>query len=297
MSGPGFSLAAFIHSAATGAAVYLTGLALRFLDDLVDEPPPPDRTGAACGVCAAVALVLAAGISPATAVSLFLAAYAVGMAASPRERMPSGLPAWAESLVALVLAGLLAGAAQTVSALLIALAVQAVDDRVDLADDTREGRPNLAAAAGPRVAVALAAVLALAALVLAPQLTVAAAVTAAPFVTGGVKDGPHPRTGRPHRYAAWGAVTVLVAGLAGVAGAAGTRAAQPPPAAWFSAGVPVSSGLLLAVLGAGLGVVAAFEAYRRGLAQGEWKGRRAGRALVALEERLRRLQDSEGPRA
>ncbi|MCY0884460.1 MAG: hypothetical protein OWV35_01090, partial [Firmicutes bacterium] len=120
-------------------AVILTGGAIKLADDEADTVPDaaagrPNLVLLAGGrgltAYAGMALALAGRLDAGWTLGLFAAAYAAGMFAHPRDRLPSGLAAWQES--ALVLAGtawLVRGV--LAAALAVVLAVQWVDNEVD----------------------------------------------------------------------------------------------------------------------------------------------------------------------
>ena len=172
MSGGFFEWAragALLDGAAAGAAAagvflaaLLTGVAVKVLDDFLDAAPE-DRAAWAFPYGAA-ALAVAGALAPEVAAVLFLASYAVGMFGFPGRRMPSGLPAWVESCLAVGLGALLAGWGLTVVALAGVTALQCWDDVMDCREDRLVGQANLAARFG-RVEIGTAgAALAVAAL-------------------------------------------------------------------------------------------------------------------------------------
>ena len=296
-----------VNGVATGLAVFLTALAVKALDDLLDEPErwagepgrAAGRGGPGLAAYIAAALVLAAGLAPGASVSLFCMAYAVGMLPSLGERLPSGLPSWAESLAALAVAVLVAGPLETLGSLLVIAGAQAFDDYWDAGEDRAAGRASLAAALGRRGALVAAILVGVGALVVAPAKALSGAAVTAALVLGwaGRKDpleGGGERTGK---FAA-AATGVAAAGLGGL-GALISRggrafvfhADQTPvagptlPASWW----PWLAVLLgaVAVLAIAYGLAAA---YRRGLRRGLAEGTAAGRALARLEAAARRLE-------
>ncbi len=155
------------------------------MDDLLDEPArarPP--AGPASAAYACLLLALAAGLCPRAAVSLFLAAYAVGMLPSPVQRQPTGMAGWVESAIAVTLSAALAGPVETAGSVLTMLAVQLLDDAWDLERDRNEARPNMAQAVGRGPAVLLAVGVYGVAAWLDPAKALAAGVAAAGILTG-----------------------------------------------------------------------------------------------------------------
>lgn len=128
-----------------GAAL-ATALAVKLMDDALDaglDAAAGWRTragelGVAAMPYALLCLATAALLNPDLAAGLFLACYAVGMAAHPGALMPTGAPAWAESVLAVGLSALLLGARETAASLLVVACVQLADDWLD--NDSRLGR-------------------------------------------------------------------------------------------------------------------------------------------------------------
>ncbi len=316
----------------TGLAVFLVGLAVKAVDDLLDEPEryARDTAGQAAyaGVIPYVALALAAaaGLAPSAAVSLFLAAYAIGMAPSPFIRLPSGLPSWAESVVGVGLGVLLTGPVETLGSLLLVAGAQALDDLLDLAIDRAAGTANIALALGRWPTLALGALLWAAASALSPAkalsgLAVLTLIVAAPAAArlrssrSEARPAESPsapgsrsqigRTGLP--LTAGGAAAAGLLGLAGAAIGPGLLTSK----SGLGRGIPVTSASPGAqgVAGAGIagwalllvGFVACAAvtgglalAYRRGLEAGRRKGSAAERALGALRERATALDGADG---
>jgi hypothetical protein len=308
---------------ATGLAVFLTALAVKALDDLLDEP---ERYGGEAGravgpggpwlaVYIAAALALAVGLAPGASLSLFLMAYAVGMLPSLGERLPSGLPSWAESLAALAVALLVAGPLETLGSLLVIAGAQAFDDYRDAGEDRAAGRASLAAALGGRGALAVAILLGLGALVVAPAKALSGAAVTVALVLGwagrkgplqgGGERGEEGQDGRERTGMFGAAATGVVAAGLGALGAllshggraivlhtgqtpavGKTQAAGPAfPVPWW----PWFMLLLVAVVALSIGYGFA-TAYRRGLRRGLAEGTEAGRALARLEAAARRLE-------
>ena len=296
-----------VNGVATGLAVFLTALAVKALDDLLDEPERDageagrtvGRGGPWLAAYIAAALVLAAGLAPGASVSLFLMAYAVGMLPSLSEKLPSGLPSWAESVAALAIAVLLDGPLETLGSLLVIAGAQAFDDYRDAGEDRAAGRASLAAALGRRGALVAAILLGLGALVVAPAKALSGAAVTVALVLGwaGRKDplgGGGEGTGK-FAAAATGVAAAGLGGLGALISPGGRafvfHAGQTPaagqalPASWW----PWLAVLLgaVAVLAIAYGFAAA---YRRGLRRGLAEGTEAGRALARLEVAARRLE-------
>ncbi len=309
-----------------GLAVFLTALAVKTMDDLLDEP---EEASAGVGTGTAVAyvallLVLAGGLAPAATVSLFLAAYAIGMAPGPAGRLPSGLPTWAESLVAIGFAVLVAGPAEALGSMLLVAGVQVFDDFWDYERDRALGLANIGLAVGRWPALTLALIFFAAGLTVSPGKTLAGVAAAGALVAGsGAKPGPdrfpelawlprrgddrrRPGSSRPgsprFRLAAVG-VAAAVLGAAGTAVAAAVSERLPPAGeaagvcrgtvagGWGSWPVLAAGALVVLMAAAGTGLL---WAYRRGLETGRRRGAEAEKALAVLRARAERLEGPEG---
>lgn len=139
MSPAPFSVLAALRSA---PVVLLTGVAIKLLDDLLDdEPGYGDLTPTGRAVYALAALALALALDAKLGFCLFAAAYGLGMLSEPQLRLSTGLPAWLEITIAFGLAALLATPALALQALLSLGAVQLLDDLIDYgADASLPGR-------------------------------------------------------------------------------------------------------------------------------------------------------------
>ncbi|MDU4959694.1 MAG: hypothetical protein E6X17_03390 [Sporomusaceae bacterium] len=134
-----------------GAAV-LCSAAVKLLDDYLDreldavsgQPNWINRLGE--GSVAYSLPLLAGGVAMETAValSLFLAAWAVGMYRDLAVCYPSRLRGWQEALLAIAAGVAFAGWRLMLCALLLAASIQAADDIVDRYGDQAAGRRNLA---------------------------------------------------------------------------------------------------------------------------------------------------------
>lgn len=298
-----------VDGAGVGLAVFLSALAVKLLDDLIDSGPREadiGPRGAAPAVYAAVLLVAAAALAPATTVALFFGAYAVGMLAAPAERQPSGLRGWVESGAAVLLSGAAVGPMLAAGALLIMLAIQAADDLVDLAEDRQRGRVSLAVALGRPGATAVAAVGGGLAVALHPPLGLAAFTAAGPIIAGWLPPGRSVARGRSanrFRLAAGGVATMLTGAVATML-VPGTRVvetgadvitsgavAQTALGGWLQgelggAGLLVAVAVVTAVVG---GAVPA--AYRHGQRDRSRRESMGAEALAALWKRADRLEE------
>ncbi|MGE5589034.1 MAG: hypothetical protein ACM3ZA_00180 [Bacillota bacterium] len=130
---------------------FLTGLAVKLMDDALDVEIDAARgyrnwaarLGRATTPYALVLAFVAATLQTRAALALFLAAYALGMGRNAGEWLPTGLPAWAETALALAFSAVFSGARVAVAALAILWAVQAADDWMDRHEDGRWESPSL----------------------------------------------------------------------------------------------------------------------------------------------------------
>lgn len=124
-----------------------TGMAVKLMDDVLDSALDrmrglrnlADRLGRAATPYALLALAVGMVFDSRLGLALFLAAYAIGMTARPFERLPSGLQAWHEMVVAAVLLFGVSGWRLGLQALLSLLAVQLWDDMWDRGEGLSPG--------------------------------------------------------------------------------------------------------------------------------------------------------------
>ncbi|SFU76639.1 hypothetical protein [Alicyclobacillus macrosporangiidus] len=134
----------------------LAGAAIKLMDDHLDaeydvcrgEQTLAIRFGRAVLPYTMVAGLLAAAADHRLACALFFASYAVGMFSRLGERLPTGLPAWAETLLAVALAALVSGWQWALWALALMAAIDWTDDLADAAKDALTGQRNLALRVG-----------------------------------------------------------------------------------------------------------------------------------------------------
>ncbi|HET7559006.1 MAG TPA: hypothetical protein VFK80_03515, partial [Limnochordia bacterium] len=161
------------------AALVLSGLAVRLMDDALDVPYDTalgrttlgGRLGRSAAAYALAALAAACALDVRLAVAAFAAAYAIGMGREPKTPLPSGLPAWAESLCAFVVAMLSAGVAGAAGLLFAMGAIQIGDDLLDAHREAPLPAANLAHRLGRPGAALLGLGLLALALWIAPVLS------------------------------------------------------------------------------------------------------------------------------
>lgn len=166
--------------AGTGAAVKLMDDQLdRAADGLTSSPSSAASLGPGAVPYALASLLLGALLRPDAAAGLFFSAYAAGMADDARRPLPTGLPAWTESVGALAVAGIAAGAVTGGAALALIVFVQCVDDIVDEEQDGAAGARNFTRDLGAVETRLLALACLLVAISLSPALSLAVFVAMA----------------------------------------------------------------------------------------------------------------------
>lgn len=158
----------------------LAGLTIKLMDDWLDVEYDQCigrytlaiRLGRACLPYAMVAFALAMVLTPEVALTLFFAAYAIGMGHDLRERMPTRLPGWLESILAVLLSIWAGGFWLTVWAVCAMGMIQLLDDLMDVQKDRRSGQNNLVLRFGLVEVTILMFICLLAAVLLSPLRTI-----------------------------------------------------------------------------------------------------------------------------
>ncbi|HWR07345.1 hypothetical protein [Sporomusa sp.] len=136
----------------TAAAVACCSAAVKLADDYLDREFDAiagktnwaEILGQGTMLYAMFLLALAAGINTTLSLSLFLASYVVGMFNSMREKFPSRLNGFQESLLALTAGIVLFGWNAMFFSFSFVLAVQLFDDYLDAHSDHIAGQRNMA---------------------------------------------------------------------------------------------------------------------------------------------------------
>lgn len=123
--------------------IFLTGIVIKIMDDYMDREFDKlinrDNTtkilGSGVLPYALFIFSLACILNPVTAVSLFFASFATGMAGNLNAKMPSGLYGYQEALITIVMGLVLFGVMEMFSSLLLIFAIQLWDDYVDYNSD------------------------------------------------------------------------------------------------------------------------------------------------------------------
>ncbi|MFD2168517.1 hypothetical protein [Tumebacillus lipolyticus] len=169
--------------------IVLAGLVIKLMDDWLDvefdqcigRHTLAIRLGRACLPYSLLGFGLALALAPDVALTLFLASYAIGMGHDLREKMPTKLPGWVESLAAVSFSVWATDIRLTVWALFVMTTIQLLDDLMDLQNDRRSGQNNLANRFG-FVEVTLLMFICLLASILLSSLKTVEVLLAAPFV-------------------------------------------------------------------------------------------------------------------
>lgn len=133
-------------------SVALCSAAVKLIDDFLDKDIDShagrknwaELLGVGTIVYAALFLAFAAALNAQLALSLFLACCIVGMFNSLRQRLPSKLNGWQESLLIFAIGLCFFGARQMLFALCFTLALQLIDDCIDCRLDSLSGHRNFA---------------------------------------------------------------------------------------------------------------------------------------------------------
>ncbi|WP_425060969.1 hypothetical protein SCACP_17350 [Sporomusa carbonis] len=136
----------------TTAAVMCCSAAVKLADDYLDKEYDciagknnwAEFLGRGTMLYAMFLLALAAGINAALSLSLFLGSYIVGMFNSMRERLPSRLNGFQESLLVFTIGTVLFGWNYMLFSLSFVSAIQLFDDYIDARSDCLSGQRNLA---------------------------------------------------------------------------------------------------------------------------------------------------------
>lgn len=134
MTGSSLVLGGRSFLALVGAAI-----TIKLMDDILDAPRDQARgfpnwsfkLGRSAVAYALLSFTLAVAAQAQLAVAMFLAAYGWGMADNLAAAMPSGLPGWLESVLALFLSWFVVGWSTTLFALCLVGTIHLLDDFID----------------------------------------------------------------------------------------------------------------------------------------------------------------------
>ncbi|NLY11160.1 MAG: hypothetical protein GX020_05690 [Firmicutes bacterium] len=122
-------------------SILLIGLVIKTMDDAIDDDSDISRRFFPYIILLFTGALL---LNFNLAISLFLASYAVGMFFEPFTILPTGLPSWVETILALIASILLTSITQTIWAVLIIFSIQLLDDIIDVTEDEQRGFRNVA---------------------------------------------------------------------------------------------------------------------------------------------------------
>lgn len=159
---------AIFNFACIVTAVACCAFAIKLADDYLDQEQDrlagqanwTDILGIGTMFYAIFFISIAAAINSSISLSLFFASYIVGMFNDLHSRFPLGLTGWQESLLTLIISLTLFGWDITFFSLSFVIAVQLIDDCIDIKIDSNSGRRNFACRLGC-MECSLAALLAL----------------------------------------------------------------------------------------------------------------------------------------
>jgi 1,4-dihydroxy-2-naphthoate octaprenyltransferase len=137
-------------------ALLCIGAVVKLMDDALDvqfdfargKRTLAGRLGRSVTAYVVIFALMAAVLNIHVAVAAFLGSYAVGMFASLRDRMPTHLPAWLETVLALALSYALCGWQTALWGVAMMAVVDWLDDLRDLPVDRVTGQHNMAAKFG-----------------------------------------------------------------------------------------------------------------------------------------------------
>lgn len=137
-------------------AVSCCAFAIKLADDYLDQEQDrlsgqanwTDILGIGTMFYAIFFISIAAAIHSPISLSLFFASYIVGMFNDFKSRFPLGLTGWQESLLTLLISLALFGWEIMLFSLSFVIAVQLIDDCIDIKIDSNSGRRNLACRLG-----------------------------------------------------------------------------------------------------------------------------------------------------
>lgn len=152
MFGDGFDPLEAVVLARSAGAIFLSGWVVKLMDDFLDlrydlfagDETLAVRLGEGTLPYSLIGLVFAALLHPEIALSLFVGAYAAGMAGDYDRQLPSGLKGWQEGAAAVCFTLVFSPWSTVVWAVSVMLAVQITDDLFDIAEDGASGNPNIA---------------------------------------------------------------------------------------------------------------------------------------------------------
>lgn len=149
---------------ATVVAVIFCAVAIKLADDFLDEEIDENIgnenwskiLGRGTPIYAMIFLSLSIYLKPPISLSLFLASYSIGMLHDLKQKFPTKLTGYQESVIAFIIGAILCGWKFMIFAFLFVIGVQLIDDCIDAQNDELAGYRNLAYRLGIVEAYALA---------------------------------------------------------------------------------------------------------------------------------------------
>ena len=129
----------------------LVGLVIKLMDDFLDQEKDKasgqynlyHMLGKSIFPYSLVILSFGLYLNLSEGISLFAASYLIGMAHDYRSRLPIGLFAWQEGLIVFMISTYLTDLNNSLSALLLILLLQFIDDLIDFKKDSEYFKANL----------------------------------------------------------------------------------------------------------------------------------------------------------
>lgn len=124
-------------------SIFLVGFVIKIMDDLIDENHPEFLYKASLPY-AVLIFIISTIIEYKTTVGLFMASYIVGMYTDINDTLLTGLKGYQEAIFVAILGFVFLGRTTFIFCLTIIIAVQLIDDVVDMELDKILGYQNLA---------------------------------------------------------------------------------------------------------------------------------------------------------
>lgn len=144
-------------------ASILVGIVIKLLDDYMDEELPPKLLSPelknAILPYSLILFSVAAALDVLYAVTLFSAAYILGMFFHMQQKLPTGLTSLQESLIILAINFLMFPLRTVFTSLLVIFFIQCIDDLIDRQWDKRMGHHNLTNKFGTGEVIVFSAIL------------------------------------------------------------------------------------------------------------------------------------------
>lgn len=127
------------------------GIVIKIMDDYLDQEL--DKLTEQWNICntlgrgvlpySLVFMVLALYFNLSEGLSFFWASYSLGMTSNLKEKLPSKLLAWQESLLAFIISITLSSFFTTISSFILIFLIQIIDDYIDYSSDVLPQQTNL----------------------------------------------------------------------------------------------------------------------------------------------------------